>query len=310
MSAELDVVTGAFGYIGKYIARHLIDSGKQVRTVTTHPDKQNPFGSAVAAFPFDFDEPELLTGHLRGARTLYNTYWVRFAYGGATFEQAVENTKTLFRCAADAGVKKIVHISVTNASEASTLPYDVGKARQEEALVESGVPYAIVRPTLVFGKEDILVNNIAWLMRKFPVFPIFGTGRYRVQPVYVEDLASIAAASSHDPESRVLDAIGPETFTFEELVALIGAKMGRNVKLVHLPPGLGIFLGQIIGWFVRDVVLTMDEAKGLMDSLLCSEDAPNGKTRFSEWLDANADTLGTSYSSELERHFRWKKAGE
>jgi NADH dehydrogenase len=251
-----------------------------------------------------------LTEHLRGAHTLYNTYWVRFAYGGATFEQAVENTKALFRCAADAGVKKIVHISVTNASETSALPYYVGKARQEKALVGSGLSYAIVRPTLVFGKEDILVNNIAWLMRKFPVFPIFGTGRYRVQPIYVEDLASIATASARDPESRVLDAIGPETFSFEEFVKLIGAKMGRNVRLVHLSPALGIFLGRIIGFFVRDVVLTMDEAKGLMESLLCSEDAPNGETRFSEWLKANADSLGTSYSSELERHFHWKKARE
>lgn len=308
MSAESDVVTGAFGYIGKYIARHLLDAGRQVRTITTHPEKENPFGRAVKAFPFDFDKPKLLTEHLRGAHTLYNTYWIRFAYGGATFEHAVENTKTLFRCAAEAGVKKVVHISVTNAAEASTLPYYVGKARQEKALVESGLPYTIVRPTLVFGREDILVNNIAWLIRKFPVFPIFGTGRYRVQPVYVEDLASIAAACSRDPESRALDAIGPETFTFEELVAFIGTKMGRNVRLVHVPPTLGIFLGQIIGLFVGDVVLTMDEAKGLMDSLLCSEDAPNGHTRFSDWLDANADILGTSYSSELERHFHWKKA--
>ncbi len=308
MSAELDVVTGAFGYIGKYIARHLIASGRQVRTITTHPDKENPFGRAVRASPFDFDRPDLLTERLQGAHTLYNTYWVRFAFGGATFERAVENTKTLFRCAADAGVKKVVHISVTNASETSALPYYVGKARQEKALVQSGLSYAIVRPTLVFGKEDILVNNIAWLMRKFPVFPIFGTGRYRVQPVHVEDLASLAVASAGEAESRVFDAIGPETFSFEELVTLIGAKIRRNVRLVHLPPALGIFLGQMIGWFVRDVVLTMDEAKGLMDSLLCSEDVPNGETRFSEWLEGNADSLGTSYSSELERHFRWKKA--
>ena len=151
----------------------------------------------------------------------------------------------------------------------------------------------------MFGKEDILVNNIAWLMRKFPLFPIFGTGRYRVQPVYVGDLAAIAVASAGETESRTLDAIGPETFSFEELVRLIGKSIGREVPLVHLPPALGILLGQMIGWFVRDVVLTMDEAKGLMDSLLCSDDPPNGETRFSEWLHANADGLGTSYSSEL-----------
>lgn len=305
--SDTDVVTGAFGYIGKYIARRLLDSGRQVRTVTTHPDKENPFGNAVRAFPFDFDRPDRLTEHLQGAQTLFNTYWIRFAYGGATFEHAVENTKTLFRCAADAGVKKVVHISVTNASETSTLPYYVGKARQEKALVELGLPYTIVRPTLVFGKEDILVNNIGWLIRRFPLFPIFGTGEYRVQPVFVEDLASIAVASAGEEDSRVIDAIGPETFSFKGLVELIASAMGRNVKLVHVSPALGIFLGRVIGWFVRDVVLTRDELSGLSESLLCSEQPPNGKIKFSDWMASNANSLGTSYSSELGRHFRWKK---
>jgi NADH dehydrogenase len=307
LPGETDVVTGAFGYIGRYIARHLLDSGRQVRTVTTHPDKENPFGDAVRAFRFNFDKPESLTDSLRGAHTLYNTYWVRFPYAGATFERAVENTKTLFRCAASAGVKKIVHISVTNASESSTLPYYRGKALQEKALVALGLPYAVVRPTLVFGKEDILVNNIGWMIRRFPVFPIFGSGQYRVQPVYVGDLASIAVDAAGAAESGVIDAIGPETFSFKELVELIASTMGRRVRLVHVPPTVGIYLGQIMGWFVRDVVLTKDELKGLMASLLCSDQPPNGQTRFSEWLASNVDSLGTSYSSELGRHFRWTK---
>jgi NADH dehydrogenase len=307
LRSETDVVTGAFGYIGKYITRRLLDSGRKVKTVTTHPDKENPFGDAVRAFPFDFDSPASLTENVRGAHTLYNTYWVRFEYGTATFERAVENTKTLFRCARSAGVEKIVHISVTNASATSPLPYYRGKALQEAALVESGVPYTIVRPTLVFGKEDILVNNIAWMLRRFPLFPIFGTGDYRVQPVFVEDLASIAVASAAEEGSRVLDAIGPEVFTFEELVGVMASAIGRKVKLVHVSPSLGIFLGRVIGWFVRDVVLTRDELRGLMASLLCSEQRPNGRTKFSDWTASNAQGLGASYSSELKRHFRWKK---
>ena len=305
LPSETDVVTGAFGYIGKYIARCLLDSGRRVRTVTTHPDKENPFGAAVKAFPFDFESPAALTENLRGAHTLYNTYWVRFEYGDATFEQAVENTKTLFRCARDAGIEKIVHISVTNASAQSSLPYYRGKALQERAVVESGLPYAIVRPTLVFGKEDILVNNIAWMLRRFPLFPIFGAGDYRVQPVFVEDLASIAVAAAQDETSRTLDAIGPEGFSFEEMVGLMASGLGRRVSLIHVPPTLGIFLGQVIGWFVRDVVLTRDELSGLMESLLCSGAPPNGKMRFTDWISLNAKTVGRAYSSELARHFRW-----
>ena len=303
----MNVVTGAFGYIGRYIARHLLGLGEQVKTVTTHPDKPNPFGNAVEAFPYNFDRPDRLIASLRGASTLYNTYWIRFEYGGATFQQAVQNTVTLFDCAKKAGIKKIVHISVTHASVESRLPYYNGKGLQERALIDSGVPYSIVRPTLVFGKEDILINNIAWLIRKFPVFPISGSGQYLVQPVYVGDLAAIAVACAKDPDSRVLDAIGPETFTFKEFVKLIALKLKPSVKLVEVPPAIGIALGQVIGRAVGDVVLTKDELRGLMAGMLTSTQVPNGTTRFSQWLELNKDALGTAYSSELGRHFRWRR---
>jgi uncharacterized protein YbjT (DUF2867 family) len=302
------MVTGAFGYIGMYMARRLLQQGEQVRTITTHPDKPNPFGCAVTASPYNFDRPGQLIASLRGVTTLYNTYWVRFEYGGATFRQAVQNTTTLFACAREAGVEKIVHISVTHASAQSDLPYYAGKGLQEEALIACGVPYGIIRPTLVFGKEDILVNNIAWLIRKFPVFPIFGSGLYRVQPIYVEDLATIAVASARDPTSTLSDAVGPEVFAFRDLVQLIASKINPKVKLLHVPPRLGIALGKLIGLVVRDTLLTSDELRGLMDSLLTSDQAPNGATRFSEWLGSNKDEVGATYSSELERHFRWRSA--
>jgi NADH dehydrogenase len=262
----------------------------------------------VQAFPLNFDKPDDLTESLRGASTLYNTYWIRFNYGGSTFEQAVKNTATLFECAKKAGVRRIVHISVTRPSLASDLPYYRGKALQEQVLKDSGVPYSIVRPTLVYGKEDILVNNIAWLIRKFPVFPIFGSGQYRVQPVFVEDLACIAVASAGEPGSITLDAIGPETFTFEGLVKLIAARVKPGVALAHIPPSLGILLGQFIGLALGDIILTKDELRGLMQELLTSEQAPNGTTRFTDWLESNGSELGSAYSSEIRRHFKWKSA--
>lgn len=304
----MNVVTGAFGYIGRYIARHLLESGRAVQTITTHPDRPNPFGSAVRAFPYNFDRSDDLVASLRGASTLYNTYWIRFEYGEATFQEAVRNTVTLFQCARHAGVERIVHISVTNASLESGLPYYLGKALQEQALIESGVSYAIVRPTLVYGKEDILVNNIAWLIRKVPVFPIFGSGEYRLQPVYVGDLAGIAVACARDSKSTVVDAIGPESFTFKEFVKLLAAKIRPGLKLVHVPPAMGIALGQAIGLAVRDIILTKAELRGLMDGMLTSGQAPNGSTRFTEWLEAHKEEVGSSYSSELARHFRWRCA--
>lgn len=301
----MDVVTGAFGYIGKYIAKALIRRSRKVVTITTHPNKPNPFGPAVKAFSYNFSDPDSLTRTLSGAETLYNTYWIRFPFDGQTYESALENTKTLFRCAREAGVKRIVHIGVTRASLSSNLPYYRGKATQESMLKDSGVPFSIVRPTLVFGKEDILVNNIAWLIRAIPVFPIFGSGSYRVQPIFVEDLAEIAVRQSTSAPGTTVDAIGPETFTFQELVELIAEKIGKNPLILKVPPSLGIFCGRILSAFLRDVLLTRNELKGLMDELLTSEQTPNGATRFSDWLSENRSTVGRTYSSEIGRHFRW-----
>lgn len=305
MTPELDIVTGAFGYIGRYIAAQLLERGRQVKTITTHINKPNPFGAQVVPFPYNFNHPEQLIETLRGAHTLYNTYWIRFEHDGLTFDQAIQNTKVLCDCAVAAGVKKIVHISVTQASPDSTLPYYAGKGRQEEIVKSAGLPYAIIRPTLVFGKEDILVNNITWLIRKSPIFPIMGDGQYKMQPVFVGDLASIAIQWSLREQSGVTDATGPESYTYLEFVKLISSVTGERARFFHVSPGLGIWLGKMVGALMNDVILTHNELEGLMSELLTSREEPNGATKFSEWLAENRHTVGKSYTSELARHFRW-----
>ena len=302
----MDVVTGSFGYIGKYITRELLDRDYEVRTITTHPEKPNPFGDQVKAFPYNFENPAALTHSLAGCETLFNTYWVRFNYRDWSFDQALKNTKTLFSCAKNAGVEKIVQISVTNPSEDDPLPYYRGKAYQEKTLKDTGVEYVIVRPTLVFGQEDILVNNIAWTIRKFPIVPIFGSGGYKVQPVFVEDLATIAVDASRTSGSQTIDAIGPETFTYQAFLRLIAKELNRKITFFHTPPSIGILLGKIIGLFVKDVVLTKDELRGLMANKLTSNQEPNGKTLFTDWLRDNKRSIGIEYTSELNRHFYWK----
>ena len=240
----MDVVTGSFGYIGKYITGELLTRGRKVKTITTHPHKPNPFGNAVKAAPYYFDDPEKLIETLTSCDVLYNTYWVRFNYKSWSFDKALENTRILFDAAKKAGIKRVVHISVTNPALDDRLPYYKGKAVQERMLIETGIPYSIVRPTLVFGKEDILVNNIAWTIRKFPFVPVFGKGDFRVQPVFVEDLAKIAVSSSWEKNSLTLDAIGSEIYPYKEFLDLIANVLERNVSLIHVHPELSIFLGK------------------------------------------------------------------
>ena len=301
---ELNVVTGAFGYTGKYITRRLLSMGKQVKTLTGHPNRPNLFGDQVRVAPYNFDNQKELIESLRGATTLYNTYWVRFSYGQVTFDQAVENTKTLIKAAEEAGVRRIVHVSITNASEDSPLPYFRGKGLLEKAIIHSRLSYAIIRPTVIFGLEDILINNIAWLLKRFPVFAILGSGDYRLQPVFVEEMAEITVSAAHQDENIIVDAVGPEIYTFDELVRLIADKIQSRAKIIHLRPGLARFLSRLVGYVVHDVVLTRDEVEGLMSNLLVSEGPPMGHTRLSDWLEQNADSVGTRYASELNRHYR------
>jgi uncharacterized protein YbjT (DUF2867 family) len=298
---ELHVVTGAFGYSGRYIARRLLGEGRRVRTLTNSPRRENPFGGKVEVRPLDFDNPAALMDALRGASVLYNTYWVRFNYTGFSHSAAVENTLKLFTAAQKAEVKRIVHVSITNPSENSPLEYFRGKAQLERSLAASGLSHAILRPTVLFGAEDILINNIAWILRRFPVFGVFGDGAYRLQPIYVDDFAALAVTQGRSAGNRVIDAVGPETFTYREVVRLIGKIIGKQRPIIPLPPQAGYLVGSLLGKIVGDVVITREEIEGLMQGLLFTHSPPAGSTTLTAWAKEHASSLGIHYASELAR---------
>jgi NADH dehydrogenase len=299
--AELSVVTGAFSFTGRYVAEELLARGARVRTLSRSPA---PPGSRIESAPLAFGDRAALVESLRGADALYNTYWIRFPHGGSTFERAVENTRTLLRAAREAGVRRLVHVSVTNASEASPLPYFRGKGILEREVRESGLSYAIVRPTLVFGSDDILVNNIAWILRRLPAFVLAGRGDYAVQPVSAADVARLAVDAGEAAGDTSFDTVGPERYAFEELVRSIAAAIGRRARIVHAPPAVVLALGALVGRARGDVVLTREELEGLMLSLLVSHGPVTGRDSFREWVGANADSLGRRYVSELARNYR------
>ena len=301
---DFAVVTGAFSYTGKYVTQRLIEQGVRVRTLTRHPDQPNSFGDSVEADHLQFSDPDGLCRSMQGAGIFYNTYWMRYEHGRITFDRVVENTKTLFNAAKRAGVERIVHFSVTNPSPESELSYFRGKWQVEEALKNLGIPYAIIRPTLVFGVGDLLLNNMAWALRRFPFFPVYGSGDYTVQPVYVGDLATQAVEAGSRSGSAVADAAGPDTFTFKGLLRLLATSIGVRRWLIHTPPSTGLVLTRLVGLLMRDVALTRDEVDGLMAGLLTSDAPPTGTTRLSDWLKDNANDLGRRYISEMARNYR------
>ncbi len=298
---SFDVVTGAFSYTGRAIAERLLAGGREVRTLSRSPA---PPGSAIASAPLQFADPAALADFLRGADVLYNTYWIRFPHGETTYERAVANTRVLLAAAVRAGVRRFVHLSVTNPSEDSPFPYFRGKAAVERDVRESGLSNAIVRPTLVFGPEDVLVNNIAWLVRRLPVFLIPARGGYRVQPISVTDVARIAVELGEGTEDVTVDAAGLEEYAFEELVRLVAEATRARARIVHAPPGVALALVRVFDLFARDVLLTREELDALAASTLVSDEPPRGADSFRAWLSEHGDALGRRYVSELARNFR------
>jgi len=304
-TSKIHAVTGAFGYSGRYIARRLLRAGKTVRTLTNSPDKTGEFEGRIETFPFTFDNPERLAESLRGVDVLYNTYWVRFNHRQFKHAVAVDNTLKLFEAATKAGVRRIVHTSITNPSLDSPLEYFSGKAVLEKALMETGISYAILRPTVLFGNEDILINNITWILRRFPLFGVFGDGQYELQPIFVDDFAALAVEKGASAENEIVDAIGPETFTYRELVETISQiVLGKKRPIVSIPDGVGLWVGKVIGLLTGDVVITKEEIAGLKANLLRVNAPPVGTTRLTDWLREHRETIGKQYASELARRKR------
>lgn len=301
---SFDVVTGAYGFTGRFIARRLMAQDRRLKTLTNHPKRPGAEDITAEVAPLQFADRDALVESLRGADVLYNTYWVRFNRGKTRFGEAVANTRILMGAARDAGVRRVVHISVSNPSEDSALDYFAGKARAERAVRDSGLSWAIVRPTLVFGQGDILINNIAWLLRRLPLFGIPGRGDYGLQPVAGEDVAEIATWAAEQIDNLTVDAAGPDVVYYSEMVESIAIAVGRHPRFIYLSPRNAMRAVKVLNRFFHDVVLNEPELEGLMQELLVSHERPRGTRRLDNWLLANADVVGRTYASELDRH--WK----
>ncbi|HWE67758.1 MAG TPA: NAD(P)H-binding protein [Acidimicrobiales bacterium] len=298
----LDVVTGAFSYSGRAIAAALLDAGRQVRTITGHPDRA-PEGSPIATRPLDFADPIGLRASLEGASTLYNTYWVRFAHNRIDHELAVANSRRLFEAARDAGVQRVVHVSITHPSVASPWPYFRGKALVEQALAESGLSHAVLRPAILFGGDGVLINNIAWLLRHLPVFAVGGRGDYRIRGIHVDDLAHLAVAKGAEPDNSTTDAVGPERPTFVELVTSIRSVVGSRARIIRVPGATMPIFSRVLGLILHDVLLTREEYQTMAQGMADTDGPATGPTALSAWLAEQGTALGQNYANELERHF-------
>lgn len=306
MTAPFDMVTGAFGQTGHAIARRLQAGGRAVRSLTRAPA---PAGSPIRALAPTWDDPTALTEALRGCEVLYSTYWARFGLAGH-YAPLVERLATLFSCAREAGVRHIVQLTVAKAQEGRGIPYYDGKARLEAVLASCGVASTVVRPAMMFGPDDTLVNNCAWMLRHLGAFPVLAGGPHRIRPAFVEDVAALcvarglsagAARGDRGTESQRLDAVGPETLEFGRLVGVIRDAVAPRAVTPRLPAPT-VWLGaKVTAPLVQDTVVTWPELQTIRRGLYDVPGPTNCPTAFTAWVQAHGRSLGEAYHSQRRR---------
>ncbi|MBI5486653.1 MAG: NAD(P)H-binding protein [Deltaproteobacteria bacterium] len=298
--ARRAVITGAFSYIGAAAARELRRRGWTVHTLT---NRRTPPHSRHVTFAKLLFHPDHLAAELRGADVFVNTYWIRLPHAGDDFHTAVRNNRMLVDAAVRARVGRLVHVSVSNASLDSRLGYYRGKAEVDAAVRACGLPHAIVRPTLVVGPADVLTSNIAWFLRRFPVFPVPDGGGYRLQPVTLDDTGRIVADAAESSADLDVDAAGQDIVTFREYVELVARACHVKCAIIGAPGRLALAGIRLVELFLGDTVLAREELAGLEQELLVSRAPPLGTERVDAWLLAHGAALGRSYVNDRRRHF-------
>ncbi len=275
------VITGAFSFTGAAVARELSLRGWTIHTLTNRI--RPPGAEHITTAPLRFD-PTHIKHELAGADAFVNTYWVRLPVDAAS----------------QAGVGRFVHVSVSNAKDNSNLGYYRGKAEVEAAVQCSNLSHAIVCPTLIVGPTDVLTNNIAWFLRRFPIFPMPAGGQYRLQPLTLADAGRIVADQVESSEIARVDAAGPQVMTFGDYVRTVAKACGVTRPLVGVPGPLALAALGFVQWILKDIVLTREELLGLEQEALLSRDAARGKESVGDWLMSNGQTLGRRYANDLE----------
>ena len=265
-------VTGATGFVGRYVVNELLRRGHSVRVLTRGSEARSRFNHPVEAVRGDIADAATLAPLASGCEAVVHLVGIINESEGASFDQVHrQGTENVVVAASRAGVQKYVHMSAMGASPSCPSEYGRTKAMGEEAVKRSRLDWTIFRPSVIFGPGDGFVTLIARIVRRNPGFiPVIGPGTVRFMPVSVRDVARLFADALEKPDASRLsfEAGGPETFTMDEIYREIAAALGKGGKpLVHFPVGFGYLLAAAMSlvprWVLREPLLTRDQLRSL-----------------------------------------------
>jgi NADH dehydrogenase len=248
------LVSGGTGFIGAATVRELVRRGERVAVLGRDSRKiEERFAGAVEAREADVRDPVSLATAMGGAQVVINAVQfpgspVENRRKGWTFEETdLKATRNQVEAARDAGVRRFVYVSGVGAARDAEKHWFRYKWEAEQYLQASGLEWVVVRPTWVFGPDDVSLNRFLAMARFLPFLPMFGDGKQQMQPVFIDDVARILADASRVPEAAgcVLEAGGPDVMSMDDVVRAALEVQGRKRAVLHQPAALGKMLGTI-----------------------------------------------------------------
>jgi NADH dehydrogenase len=266
-------LTGATGFVGQAVLRHLLDAGHQVRTLVRIPSRfdQHPKLETVVG---DVTEPESLQGKLSDCDAVIHLVGIirEFPSRNITFHKLhTEATRNVLRAAKEQKVSRFLQMSANGARADAVTGYHKTKWEAEQLVRQSEVDWTIFRPSLVFGPRDQFVNMLADLIRRLPAVPVMGDGKYRLQPVSIKDVAEgfVNALTTSESIGRTFHCGGPQPYSYDEILDMIGAAIGKSpVCKLHQPL---LLMKPLIGLLqsIPQFPMTGDQLQMLLEENIC-----------------------------------------
>ena len=234
------LVTGATGFLGRQVVRQLLDHNYQVRCLVRSPGRERIFPpDSVDVYYGDITDADALASACQGIEQVIHLVAIIREGRGNTFDSINRGGVENMVAAAKAGgsVKQFIQVSAVGAANDPSFPYLFSKWQGEQVVVNSGLPYTILRPSIIFGAGDEFLNSLASLVRLFPLVPVIASGRNRLQPIAVEDVAQcvVRSVGRGDLLNRAVDIGGPEQLRYNEIVGIVAGEMGKSRLRIHIP---------------------------------------------------------------------------
>ncbi len=271
-------ITGGSGFVGQEIIRQLSERKHQIRALVRNPDNIKEYNQ-IEKVQGDTTLPETLSGILEGCDAIIHLVGIirEFPARGITFQRVhTESTANITKAAAAQGVRRILHMSANGTRAEASTGYHRSKWAAEKIISNADLDWTIFRPSLIFGPADEFINLLARMIKKLPLVPVLGDGRYRMQPVSVKNVAQGFVNALETPATigKVYHCCGPETYNYNELLDIIAHTLGRKTTVckLHQPlflvkPAVAVL--QSLPFFP----LTADQLQMLLEGNTCDNDS-------------------------------------